>query len=100
MRTIKAGDDLETLVKVGDIVRLEGFTDDPVIAIAARRSGALDCSGCVLDVAHSCSATMRDHTGAPYNVSICCIRPSWMMQKGERHRFVKFIKLDSVLENL
>lgn len=97
MRTIKEDEELETLVKVGDIVRLEGFTDEPVIAVVV--SGGNDCSGCAIDIDVSCAVTMRDPEGNPVSISPCCFSPSWMPNKGTP-RFGKFKPLDKVLEDL
>ena len=99
MRTIKGSEELNTLVKAGDIVRLEGFTDEPVIAIVTERTKRDDCSGCVLDTEVSCSVTTRNNKGEPVRISLCCIRPTWMDRKGIP-KFGRFNELNKVLEDL
>lgn len=99
MRIIKESEELDTLVKVGDIVRLEGFTDDPVIAVVTRNPKGRGCYGCALDTELGCSVIMRDNTGSPHSVSPCCLRTSWMHDK-RRPIFAIFKELDKVLEDL
>lgn len=98
MRTIKEDEELDTLVKVGDIVRLEGFTDEPVMTVVTRNPKGRGCSGCVLDTELGCSVIMRDNTGAPHKVSPCCLRTSWMGEPAPI--FGIFKSLDKVLEDL
>ena len=99
MRTIKKDEELGTLVKVGDIVQLEGFTDEPVIAVVARGKKGEGCSGCAIDTGLGCSVVMRDPTGAPHAVSPCCLRPLWRGDRGSPI-FGTFKELDKVLEDL
>ena len=99
MRTIREDEELETLVKVGDIVRLEGFTDEPIIAVVVMRKEYSDCYGCALDSEVSCTDSARNNKGEPVRISPCCLRASWMDRK-EIPIFGKFIKIDDVMENL
>ena len=99
MRIIKESEELDTLVKVGDIVRLEGFTDDPVIAVVTRSQKGNGCSGCALRTELGCSVMMRDNKGTPHTVSPCCLRTSWM-HDGRKAIFGIFKKLDDILEDL
>ena len=99
MRIIKESEELKTLVKVGDIVRLEGFTDEPVIAVVTRGNEYGDCSGCVLDSEVPCSVNGRTNKGEPARISPCCLRASWM-DRNEIPIFGKFKSLDKVLEDL
>ena len=89
MRIIKESEELKTLVKVGDIVRLEGFTDEPVIAVVTRGNEYGDCSGCVLDSEVPCSVNGRTNKGEPAR-----------MDRNEIPIFGKFKSLDKVLEDL
>lgn len=97
MKTIKEDEEMKTLVEVGDIIRLEGFTDDPIIAVAVMEKGK-GCFGCALDSDVSCSVAIRDPEGDPHRISPCCIRPTWMGAKSPK--FCKFKELDKVLEEL
>lgn len=98
MRTIREGEKLDTLVKVGDIVRLEGFTDEPVIAVVTMGVGVGGCYGCAIDTDVSCTVATRDNKGAPQRISPCCIKPSWMSEPAPI--FGVFKSLDKVLEDL
>ena len=97
MRTIKEDEELKTLVKVGDIVRLEGFTDDPIIAIVVTGKAG-NCNGCALDSSDSCSVIAKDTRGKPHRISPCCIKPSWMSEPGPK--FGIFKDLGKALEDL
>ena len=99
MRTIREEEELKTLVKVGDIVRLEGFTDEPVMAVVTGGSKSGDCSGCAIDTDVSCSVITRSNRGEPVRISPCCLRTSWM-HGGGMPIFGIFKKLDDVLEEL
>lgn len=99
MRTIREDEELNTLVKVGDIVRLEGFTDEPVIAVVTGGSKSGDCSGCAIESDVSCAVYTMDNKGEPVRISPCCLRASWMGRKGIPI-FGKFIRIDEVLEEL
>lgn len=100
MRTIKEDEELKTLVKVGDIVRLEGFTDDPIIAVVTNSLEADECYGCALGPGDHCAVTMRDNTGDTCRVSPCCLRASWMCSEGTIPIFGLFKELGKVLEDL
>lgn len=104
-RTIKEREPIDP-IQPGDIVTLElwnGSIISELLAVGNRGSG---CKGCALyysGVACYAGWEVKNYEkyGKDFNtIALCCTKPVSDRARDENPEFCKFIKLDSVLEDL
>lgn len=104
-RTIKEGEPLDP-IQIGDTITLEfldGSTISELMAVKPLSGGCEDC--CMWGTGVKCYDGWEVKDSAKYGeyfktMSLCCTKPVLNRESKEYAEFCKFIKLDSLLEDL
>lgn len=104
-RTIKEGEPIDP-IQVGDIITLELKDGTTISGLLAAEHWSGDCEDCdMFGTGVRCYTDWvvknpGKHEEGFDSMSLCCTKPVSGLEVGVRPEFCRFIKLDTVMENL